>query len=415
MKGSTFKRCGCREELPDGKPGSGKPLGDKCPALGKSSHGSWFYRADIGPDPLTGKRREQRKGGFRTAKEAQSALAQVVAAVSTGEHRHDERLTVGEWLTAWLARKIEDGQNDAHGGIRASTAVMYRTYVEGTLIPHLGRLRLGELRHSHVERMLRDLHAGGKGDATIRRTHAVLRSALSQAKRSRLVSENVAQDVNGLPERGKSRPAPWEPEQLGQFLDATASHRFGPLYEFLAFSGLRRGEACALRWSDVVLEDRVLNVRSSLVQVGPRWIEGKPKTDSGERRVDLGERTVGLLLMVQLAQDADRKRWGTAYQDNGRVFAREDGSDLSPESVTKTFRRLATSTGLRPMRLHDLRHVAASLMISSGADIAVVSKRLGHSTISVTSDLYGHLFAPAGQAAADAAEALVPAHSAVSK
>jgi hypothetical protein len=162
MKGSTFKRCGCREELPDGKPGKGKPLGDKCPALGKSSHGSGFYRADIGPDPLTGKRREQRKGGFRTAKEAQSALAQVVAAVSTGEHRHDERLTVGEWLTAWLARKIEDGQNDAHGGIRPSTAVMYRTYVEGTLIPHIGRLRLGELRHSHVERMLRDLHAGAR-------------------------------------------------------------------------------------------------------------------------------------------------------------------------------------------------------------------------------------------------------------
>ena len=117
----------------------------------------------------------------------------------------------------------------------------------------------------------------------------------------------------------------------------------------------------------------MLNVRSSLGQVGPKWIEGKPKTDSGERRVDLGERTVGLLLMVQLAQDEDRKRWGTAYQENGRVFARGDGSDLSPESVTKTFRRLATSTGLRPMRLHDLRHVAASLMISSGADIAVAS------------------------------------------
>jgi len=203
---------------------------------------------------------------------------------------------------------------------------------------------------------------------------------------------------------------------LGRFLDATASHRFGPLYEFLAFTGLRRGEACALRWSDVVLEDRVLNVRSSLVQVGPKWIEGKPKTASGERRVDLGERTVGLLLMVQLAQDQDqeRERWGAAYQDNGRVFAREDGSDVSPETVTKTFGRLAKAAGLRSMRLHDLRHVAASLMISSGADIAVVSKRLGHSTLGVTSDLYGHLFASAGRAAADATEALVPPHSALS-
>ena len=124
MKGSTFKRCGCREDLPDGKSGKGKPLGDKCPALVKSSHGSWFYRADIGPDPLTGKRRELRKGGFRTAKEAQSALAQVVAAVSTGEQRSDERLTVGEWLTAWLSRKAEARQNDSPGGIRPSTSAM---------------------------------------------------------------------------------------------------------------------------------------------------------------------------------------------------------------------------------------------------------------------------------------------------
>src|ERR1019366_2939910 len=129
MKGSTFKRCGCREELPGGKSGKGKPFGDKCPALAKSSHGTWFYRADIGPDPLTGKRPEKRAGGFRTAKEAQAALAQVVAAVSTGEHRHDGRLTVGEWLTTWLARKIEDGQNEARGGTRPPPAGMYSAHV----------------------------------------------------------------------------------------------------------------------------------------------------------------------------------------------------------------------------------------------------------------------------------------------
>ena len=172
MKGSTFKRCGCREELPDGSPGKGKLVGDKCPALAKSSHGSWFYRADIGPDPLTGKRREQRKGGFRTAKEAQAALAHVIAAVSTGEHRHDERLTVGEWLTTWLDRRIENG-------LRASTALQYRAYVNAILIPHLGRVRLGDLRPQHVDRMVSDLRKSGKGAVTIQRIHAVLRAALT--------------------------------------------------------------------------------------------------------------------------------------------------------------------------------------------------------------------------------------------
>ena len=122
---------------------------------------------DIGPDPLTGKRREERKGGFRTAKEAQSALAQVVAAVSTGEHRHDGRLTVGEWLTTWLDWRIENG-------LRASTALRYRAYVDAVLIPHLGRVRLGDLRPEHVERMISDLRKSGKGAITIQRIHAVL-------------------------------------------------------------------------------------------------------------------------------------------------------------------------------------------------------------------------------------------------
>ena len=402
MKGSTFKRCGCRDS-------DEKPLGDRCLHLRKPSHGSWFYRADIGSDPATGKRREQRKGGFRTAKEAEAALAQVVAAVTTGEHRHDGGVTVGEWLTGWLARKVDDGKADVRGGIRPSTAVMYRAYVEGTLVPRLGRVRLGDLRHSHVERLIRDLRAEGRGAASIRRLHAVLRSALSDAVRNRMIRENVASNVAGLPERSARRPDPWQPDQLGTFLDFTAAHRYGPLYEFLAFTGLRRGEACALRWADVDLPGRTLTVRSSLVQVGGAWVEGKPKTDSGSRRVDLGERTVGLLLMVQLAQAQERDQWAEAYRDNGRVFAREDGSDLSPEAVSKTFARLARAVRLPPMRLHDLRHVAASLMIATGANMAVVSKRLGHSNIAVTADLYGHLFESAGRAAADAAEALVPA------
>jgi integrase len=117
----------------------------------------------------------------------------------------------------------------------------------------------------------------------------------------------------------------------------------------------------------------------------------------------------------QTGMRAQTGRWGSTYRDNGRALAREDGSDLSSEAVTKTFRQLATSTGKRTMRLHDLRHVTASLMISSGADIVVMSMRLGHSTVTVTSDLYGHRFASPGQATADASEALVPAHSALSK
>jgi integrase len=181
----------------------------------------------------------------------------------------------------------------------------------------------------------------------------------------------------------------------------------------MAFTGLRRGEACALRWADIDLQRGVIVVRSQLVEVRGRPVEGKPKTRSGEdRRIDIGQRTIGALMAHRLTQDVERSAWGAGYRDSDRVFAHEDGSDLVPSEVTKVFIQLRTAAEVRPVRLPNLRHGAASLMLAGGADIAVVSKRMGHSSIRVTADIYSHLLNGVGRQAADAAEALVPARGA---
>ncbi len=394
MRGSTFRRCGCRDD-------AGRSLGDGCPRLSRDkTHGAWHYRADVGRRP-DGKRREQRKGGFRTKAAAQAALAELINAVAKGEHRDDGRLTVGGWLPQWLEEKVADG-------LRPTTQLTYARHITDHLVPQLGRVRLGDLRPSHVDALLRDLRGAGRGATTIRRVHATLRSALATAKRRRLVTYNAAADVD-LPALHPARVRPWEGSELGAFLDSTAGRRLGALFELMAFTGLRRGEACGLRWADVDLDAGVLRVRRQLTQVGSQVIEGPPKTRSGEdRAVELGERALGALLAHRLEQDTERATWGAAYVDNGYVFAREDGTALSPEQVTKTFTRLARQAGLRPVRLHDLRHGQASLMLAAGVDIAVVSKRLGHSSISLTSDTYSHLLQGVGRTAATAAEDLVP-------
>jgi integrase len=285
---------------------------------------------------------------------------------------------------------------------------MYRRYIEQDITPAIGHVRLGDLRPAHIEKLLRDLRVAGRGDTTRKRIHATIRSALTNARRSGLIRANPASDVSV----GGGRPTkvrPWQPAELGMFLDHVAGHRLGGLFEVMAFAGLRRGEACALRWRDVDLDRGVIVVRSQLVEVGGKVSEGRPKTHSGEdRRVDIGDRVVRALLAHRLIQDAERTAWGLAYRDDNRVFAREDGSDLAPSTVTKLFVRLARETGLRPVRLHDLRHGAASLMLASGADLAVVSKRMGHSSIRVTADIYSHLLDGVGRRVADAAEALVP-------
>jgi integrase len=145
------------------------------------------------------------------------------------------------------------------------------------------------------------------------------------------------------------------------------------------------------------------------VVIGHELRFGPPKTASGDARVvDLDHGTVGALLGHRLAQDAERAAWGPAYADHGLVFARENGEPLHPETVTKRFGKLAEAASLRPVRLHDLWHGQASLMLAAGVPLAVVSKRLGHSSVSITSDTYSHLLEGVGREAAERAAALVP-------
>lgn len=168
---------------------------------------------------------------------------------------------------------------------------------------------------------------------------------------------------------------------------------------------LRRGEACGLRWADVDLNRGIIVVRQQLVQVdglaqhcatcGSEHrgvVFGSPKTSSGDaRRIDLPEHVVGVLLAQQVAQELERAAWGTAYVDHDLVFAREDGSPLAPDQVTKVLGELVRAAGLRPIRVHDLRHGQASLLLAAGVPIAVVSKMLGHSSIAITAHTYSHL------------------------
>jgi integrase len=171
--------------------------------------------------------------------------AKVVDSVATGEHRHDDRQTVGAYLAEWIDAKEANG-------LRPATVAVYRVDVERDIVPALGTVRLGELRPGHVLRLLRDLREAGRGPTTIRRVHAPLRSALSSARRARLVPYNAAIDVD-LPPLSPAEVQPWTKDELADFLDHAAGHRLGALFELLAFTGMRCGEACGLRWSDIEL------------------------------------------------------------------------------------------------------------------------------------------------------------------
>ena len=290
-------------------------------------------------------------------------------------------------MTGWIDDKVANG-------LRPTTERSYRQHLRDHLVPRLGRLRLRDLRPGHVEAMLRTVNAG---PSTVRRVHATLRSALSDAKRRRLVSYNAAVDV-ALPKAARPKVQPWEPAELGRFLDHAAGDRLGVLFEVMAASGLRRGEACGLRWADVDLERGRLVVRQQVVVIGHELMTGPPKTASGDARVvDLDDGTVGALLGHRLAQDAERAEWGQAWRDAAPFGDWCSAARTAPRCTRRPSPSGSGSSppapGCCPVRLHDLRHGQASLMLAAGVPLAVVSKRLGHSS---RVDHVGHVLAPAG-------------------
>ncbi|WP_434316388.1 tyrosine-type recombinase/integrase [Leifsonia sp. P73] len=407
MSGDIYRRCGCRDA--NGK--QYRPLPDRasadakahaCPKLlSDPRHGSWGYAVSGGVDPVTGKRIQPRATGFPTKAAAQKARAEKVTEVAGGRYKGHQTMTVGEYLTSWLER--------VDGKLRPTTANMYRRYVEGDLVPALGRVRLAELRRAQVDKFVRDLEKGGRGATTIRRIHATLSSALTTAETLDLVDYNAASKV-ALPTVTKARISIWEPSLVNVFLAHAAEHRLGPLYELEVHSGLRRGEICGLRWADIDFEQRELHARVQLTQLHGQFIEGPIKTDAGQdRAVSLSEDAIGALMGWKLRQDIERDAWGADYIDSGRVFTYENGSQLRPDHVSRVFDTIVQKAELPHIRFHDLRHLHASLLIAAGVPLAVISKRLGHSTISITSDLYGHLLRDANRQAAEAASELLRA------
>src|SRR4051812_14388555 len=317
-----------------------------------------------------------------------------------------------------------------------------------------GHIRLTQLRDVHIERLYAALPLVGRaapgddvpdevrrilavrgwteqvrpmGATSIRRVHATLMSALNTAVKRKLLLANPAAHVE-LPtgrraravvwtaeriavwQRTGVRPvvAVWTPQQTGVFLDAAAQHRLYPLFHLIAFRGLRRGEAVGLRWEDVDLEGRSLTVTQQVVQLGWELEVGEPKTDTGARTVSLDEASAAALTAWRRTQAGEARTWGAAWHHTGLVFTREDGSGLHPAAVTDTFQSIAERAGLPPIRLHDLRHTAASLALQAGVPMKVVSEQLGHSPLAITADTYTSVLPAVAHAAADAVAGIIP-------
>lgn len=192
------------------------------------------------------------------------------------------------------------------------------------------------------------------------------------------------------------------------FLDHAAGDRLYGLFHLITFRGLRRGEACGQLWTDTKLAASVITVAKQLVVDGWEVYEDDPKTDAGARTIALDSETVAVLERHQAQQDKDREDWGDGWVETGRVFTAENGAWLHPAKATRRFNELREEIALPPIRLHDLRHGAATLAHAAGADLKDIQEMLRHSSITITADTYTSLLPETDLAIAEAAARLVP-------
>ena len=344
-------------------------------------------------DPGTGGRRQHTKGGFATRREAEEHLGRIIGAVQDGSWRPDRALTVRQlldehWLPAQRSR-----------GLRATTLAQYGHVTASWLNPHLGAVKVAALTPAHVQHLSDELERLSPRSRQL--AVGTLKSACAWAVSNGLIRRNPVAGVR-RPRVEQTQVQPWTAEEARRFLTATAADRLGFAWALLLTRGLRRGELCGLRWSDVDLDGGTLHVTRARVVVDGQTVDSAPKTRAGRRMIPLDQHLVALLRTHKARQAAERLAAGPAYADGGWLLADHLGQPVHPETVSSLLERAIAGAGLRRIRLHDLRHTAASLMLADGVPVKVVADLLGHASPTVTLSVYAHVLPGMAEQAGEA-------------
>jgi len=351
--------------------------------------GRWKGRV-VRYDPETGHRHELTQT-FDTKREAKAWAEAEAAKYREDPHRKppsDE--TLGAYFERWVRDVV---------AVQDSTRADYRR-MGAYAVERLGQKPLKSLTAVDVQGLYAELSRAGLSGRTVRYVHAVLHHALRDAVNFGLIPANPTDKVH--PPKLQARLiVPPTREEIAAFLTAADQHRLRALWYVLALTGLRRGEALGLQWSDIHWDTKTLTVQRNIIEKSGLGVRiHSPKTNAGRRTIALSSYLLDILRDHQATQDLERQAAGTAWSPEQWVFTTRTGGLLIPRNVHRAFQRLMAQAGIQqPVRIHDLRHAMASFWLASGVPVKVVSERLGHADIHITLQVYGHLL-PTLQAAA---------------
>ena len=320
----------------------------------------------------------------KTPTEALAKMRSSQERIKQGKPATDTRLTLETWLKEWADGPLELSAR------KETTKDGYRYMAKHVLAHPLSEKELRKILPSHIQRFFADLRKTSLSSSTIRNIYATLKVVFNDAVVDRQIAENPFGNVTPPP-REKAQSSFLTKEQTRALVDAARDNRYYVAVKLLAETGVRRGEALALRWEDIDFPKQTLWVRGTLARTDKGLYVTSPKTKASSRQLHLPAHLVELLASHQMAQNIEIAQAGSKYVQKGFVFATKTGEPVDPRNLHRSVQIASKKAGLSTVSPHTLRHSAATTMLEAGIPIHVVSRHLGHSSINITVDVYGHV------------------------
>jgi integrase len=359
--------------------------------------GSIYQRKDgrwVASLPVDAGSRKRKYLYGKSRKEAHEKLHKALQEQKQGLLITGPQQTVRQFLEYWL--------EEVHRPrLRKSTYAEYRRTLDKVLFPALGHVQLQKLTAEQVQALYTRKLKEGLASKSVRNIHSVLHTALNYAVRTNRVARNVCDSVSP-PISPRHEIQPLTDEQAHKLLEAAQGHRLEALLVLALTTGMRRGELLGLRWRDIDFEKRSLQVRRTVTYLAKYgFVEGESKTLKSRRKIVLPYFVVNVLKQHRAMQLEARFNAGAVWVDHDLVFCNWHGGFLAPMILFKKFTALLKDAGLPYVRFHDLRHSAATILLSMGVHPKVVQEILGHSQISITMDTYSHVLPSMQEGAMD--------------
>ena len=363
--------------------------------------GVWIARVDAGRDPVSGKRRQISRTIKGSKREAQKVLNEMAVKVDRGQFTGTST-TFAQLIQRWLDLAKSD--------LSPTTLRRYQNLLKNHILPALGNLPVKNIQTIDLDQLYYGLtNRVGLASATVRQIHAIIRRAFRQAVLWGWIATNPA--VNATPPRlTKPDLSPPNVAQVAELLHAASEidPELGNFLHLAATTGARRGELCALRWSNVDSSLKTLTIEHSIIEVLGGIVEKDTKTHTS-RRISIDEGTLAVLEAQRNLATERASASGLDLRGDAYVFSREPDGQIAwnPGAVTKRFAILRRTLGFDEIRLHDLRHFAATRLMAAGVPVRTVSGRLGHANPSTTLSVYSHFVEASDQEAANVMGQLV--------